>query len=102
MENSITRAEHEEFSKRITEENTRQNRRIALLEDSVRQINDLTISVKEMAVNMGNMLKELEKQGERLEKLEAKDGERWRKVVEQLITVIIGIVVGFVFTKIGM
>ena len=56
MEETISRKEHEEFAKRIDEENHRQNRRIDALEETVRQISDLTATVKELAVNMKNML----------------------------------------------
>ena len=35
MDQPITRAEHEEFKRRLEEENARQDRRIALLEESV-------------------------------------------------------------------
>ena len=41
MENPITRAEHEEFRRRLEEENKRQDTRIGILEDSVRQIGAL-------------------------------------------------------------
>ena len=102
MDNPITRAEHEEFAKRMTEENTRQNKRIGKLEDTVSQINDLTVSVKEMAVNMGNMLRELERQGNRLGELEGRDGEMWRKAIGHVATAIISIVIGFIFARIGM
>ena len=50
----------------------------------------------------GHMAKEQEKQGKRLETLEKRDGEMWRKVVGYIITAVIGVVVGFVFTQIGM
>ena len=62
MDNYITRQEHDEFARRQDAENERQNRRISLLEDNVRQINALTVSVEKMAVNMGNMLEEQKKQ----------------------------------------
>ena len=94
MENTLSRQEHEEFARRQDAENERQNRRISLLEDSVRQINDLTVSVKEMAVNMGNMLKELEKQGKRLEKLEREPAESHRQIKAAIITSAISAVVG--------
>ena len=48
------------------------------------------------------MLKEQVKQGKRLETLENRDGEMWRKVVGYIVTAVIGIVLGFVFTQIGM
>ncbi len=98
----ITRQEHEEFARRQDAENERQNRRIQLLEDNVRQINELTVSVKEMAVNMGNMLKELEKQGERLEALEKEPGETTKQIKQTIITAIISTVVGAVVTAIIM
>lgn len=102
MDNPISRAEHEEFAKRLEEENRRQDKRISLLEDSIRQTNALTASVERLATNMENMAKEQEKQGKRLETLEGRDGEMWRKIVGYCITAIIGIVIGFLFTQIGM
>ncbi len=97
----ITRQEHTEFAARQDAENTRQNRRIELLEENVREVRDLTSSVEKLAVNMENMLKSQEQQADRLEVLEGRDGEMWRKVSGYIVTVIIGIVVGFVFTQIG-
>ncbi len=97
----ITRQEHTEFAARQDAENTRQNRRIELLEENVREIRDLTSSVEKLAVNMENMLKSQEQQADRLEVLEGRDGEMWRKISGYIVTVIIGIVVGFIFTQIG-
>lgn len=97
----ITRQEHTEFAARQDAENTRQNRRIELLEENVREIRDLASSVEKLAVNMENMLKSQEQQADRLEVLEGRDGEKWRKVSGYIVTVIIGIVVGFIFTQIG-
>lgn len=102
MDNYITRQEHEEFAKRQDSENERQNRRIQLLEDNVRQINELTVSVKEMAVNMSNMLKELEKQGDRLEALEKEPAETTKQIKQAIITAIVGTVVGAVVTALIM
>ena len=98
----VTLAVHNEFARRIDDENHRQNRRIDALEGTVRQISELTTSVKELAVNMGNMVKEQEKQGKRLEALESRDGEMWRKVVAYIVTAVVGVVLGFLFTKIGL
>lgn len=96
--NYITRQEHDEFARRQDAENERQNRRISLLEDNVRQINDLTVSVREMAVNMGNMLEEQKKQGERLGKLEREPADSYKQIkmviITAIITAIISTVVG--------
>ena len=42
MDGSISRAEHEEFRRRLEEENRRQDKRIELLEDNMRELNQLT------------------------------------------------------------
>ncbi len=102
MDTPITRAEHEEFKKRLDAENHRQNRRIELLEQSIQQLNNLTASVEKLAVNMENMLKNQEEQGERLEELENRDGEKWRSLTGYVVTVLVGIVIGYIFKQIGM
>ena len=101
MDGGSTRAEHDEFAKRQDDENHRQNRRIEELEETVRQIGALTTSVEKLASSMESMVKEQEKQGKRLEVLEGRDGEMWRKVTGYFITAIIGIVVGYVFKQAG-
>lgn len=101
-EETISRREHEEFARRIDAENNRQNRRIEILENSMESLQSLAQSVNKLAVNMESMIKEQEKQGERLEKLESRDGERWRSVTLYVITTIIGIVIGFAFKAIGL
>lgn len=109
MDTPITRAEHEEFcrrmeaeNKRLADEDKRQNHRIDELEDNVRQISFLAASTEKLAVNMENMLKVQEQQGERLERLESRDGEMWRKVMGYIVTAVIGAVITLVFTQIGM
>lgn len=74
MDQPITRAEHEEFKHRLEEENARQDRRIALLEESVSKMGALSTSVEKLALSMESMVKEQEKQGRRLETLEDHDG----------------------------
>lgn len=109
MEDMISRREHEEFCRRmesenarLADENTRQNKRLELLEDTTRQINALVTSVERLATNMENMLKNQEAHNDRLEALEGRDGEMWRKVTGYIITTVVGIVVGYIFTQIGM
>lgn len=102
MDDYITRHEHEEFCRRQDEENDRQNKRLELLEENVRQIGVLTSSVKELATNMANMVKEQEKQGSRLEKLEGRDGDMWRTAVKYIISALIGGVIAFALAQIGM
>jgi len=102
MDGPITRAEHEEFCKRIAAENNRQNQRIKLLEEQTKQVTEIALSVRELAQSIKQMAETQKEQGEKLEKLESRDGEMWRKVTGYIITAIIGIVIGFVFQQIGM
>ena len=102
MENGISREEHQEFCKRMEEENRRQNHRIELLEGSVQQIGKLAASVEKMAASLQSMVKEQEQQGKRLTALESRDGEMWRKVVTYAVTAVVGIIVGFAAKQIGM
>ncbi len=102
MDNLITRAEYGEFCKRIEAENNHQNQRIKLLEEQTKQITELALSVRELALSVKQMAETQKKQGEKLEKLESRDGEMWRKVTSYVTTAIIGIIIGFVFQQIGM
>lgn len=102
MGEPISREEHEEFSRRMEEHNKRQDRRIELLEENTKQIGSLTVSVEKLAQSIETMVKEQEQQGKRLETLEGRDGEMWRKVTGYIVTAVVGILIGFVFTQIGM
>ncbi|WP_270417469.1 hypothetical protein [Butyricicoccus sp. AM78-15b2TA] len=102
MDNPITRAEHEEFRRRLEEENRRQDKRIELLENNMRELNQLTASVGKLATSVESMVKEQEKQGKRLETLEDRDGAMWRKVVAYGATAVIGIVIGYIARQIGL
>lgn len=62
----------------------------------------LTASVEKLAQSVQQMAKSQGRQEERLEELEGRDGEMWRKVTGYVITAVIGIVVGYIFTQIGM
>ena len=102
MDTPITRAEHEEFVRRIEDEEHRQNRRLDIVEGNVSELMKLTASIERLATNMENMLKEQERQGDRLETLEARDRKKWRQVSGYVITAIVGIVIGYIFLQIGM
>lgn len=109
MDSMITRAEHEEFrrsmelaNENLASENRRQNRRIDVLEENAKQNTAMVANVERLAVNMENMLKVQETQGERLKTLEDQDGEMWRRTAGYVITAVLGILTGYVFKLIGM
>lgn len=101
MDTQISRAEHEEFRRRMEEEHGRINKRLELLEESIDRLHVLNTSIEKLAVNMESMLKEQVQQGQRLEVLEKRDGEMWRKVVGYIITAVIGGIIGYIFNMIG-
>lgn len=86
----ITRGEYEEVIKRVEAEEHRQNKRLDKLEESLQTLTDLTVSVQKIAVSIESMQKELTKQGERLEKIEAEPAENWKKVVWLVIAAVVG------------
>lgn len=96
----ITRSEHSEMVKRFEEEESRQNHRIERLEDNYEKLTDLTLSVKELSVGISSMQKELERQGERLEKIEREPGEKWNKAVWIVLTAVLTAVITFIVSKV--
>ena len=102
MDTPITRAEHEEFARRIDDWERRQDKRLELLEENVREIGVLTTSVEKLAQSVESMVKEQERQGNRLEALESLDGEKWRKLVGYVLSALAAGVVGFLLARLGM
>lgn len=105
----ISRQEHEEFrrlmdseNQRLHEEDNRQNHRLDALEETIKQVAAISTSVEKLALNMENMLKEQVSQGKRLETLEGRDGDMWRKAVGYAVTAVIGIIIGYIFKQLGM
>ena len=100
MDTPITRAEHEEFSRRIEDWERRQDKRLELLEENVREIGALTTSVEKLAQSVESMVKEQERQGKRLEALENRDGEKWRKLMGYALSALVSGFVGFLVASI--
>ena len=86
MDTPISRGEHEEFARRIADQERRQDKRLELLEGTVREIGDLTLSVHTLAKSLESMVEEQERQGRRLQALEDRDGEKWRKLMGYIAT----------------
>ena len=60
MDEYLTKGEHSEYKESQDKENRRINKRLELLENTVNQINDLTLSVQKLANNMESMLNKQE------------------------------------------
>lgn len=94
--------EHDEYEKRIEGEQKRQDKRIEAIEKVQRENNKLLLAVERLAMNMESMQKEQKNQGERLEVLESRDGEKWRKAEWAVISGIIMAVLGYIVGNIGL
>lgn len=97
----LLREVHEEFAGRMEDEHKRINHRLGKVEETIGEINRLTLSVQSLAESVQRMCKEQERQSERLQVLESRDGEKWREVVKYLITGVVGAVVGYIMTRLG-
>lgn len=99
----------EEHTKRMEEEDNRQNHRITKLELAIESISSIATSVERLATNMEHMVREQARQGEnlndqseRIRKLEDRDGEIWRKVVSHIVISVVSIVIGYIACKLGL
>lgn len=91
---------HNEFAKRMEEEHTRQNNRITELENEVKENRSLVLSVERLTTSVKAMVEEQKEQGRRLDELEHRDGEMWRKVIGYVVTTVVGLVLGFIWTSV--
>lgn len=98
----ITRPEHSEFAARLDAHNKRQDARLDKLESLVADLSNIAINVERLATNMETMCTEQQRQGERLNKLEDRDGSKWRDTIKYITTTIIGIAVGYLLKQIGI
>lgn len=106
----LTRREHDEFVKRMEEKTERHEKRIDSLEETVKDIGRLATSIEKIATNQDYMIKEQNRQGELLNKAQAKieslekeplvatkesvDNAK-KKAIETIITVVVtALVVG--------
>lgn len=74
--------------------------RVKELESNCKTMQELTISVNKMAVNMENMFEELREQGSRLKVLEKVPLETNKQIKNAVITALVGGVIGAVLTTV--
>lgn len=79
---------------RLNDENVRQNHRIDTLEREIAEVRSIAVSVERLAINMDNMLSELKKQGEKIDKLEAEPADNWMLAKRAVISTVVGALAG--------
>ncbi|WP_395025425.1 hypothetical protein [Robinsoniella sp.] len=96
-----TRMNDEEVAVKIAElgkDSRSLKARVADLEAQQKCIQELAMSVKELALNMKTMMEEQKKQGDRLQKLENEPAERWNSAKKTAFTTIVSVISGALAT----
>lgn len=99
MEDFVTKAVHDEFARRMEEEDNRQNKRIEIIEAKQSQISELVVSVKVLAANVENIAKEINEQGQRLKEIESKPSKRWEQLVGYVISALVTAAIAYFLTR---
>jgi molecular chaperone GrpE (heat shock protein) len=99
MDTFVTKEVHEEFVKRMEEEDRRQNKRIEIIEEKQTQISELVTSVKVLAANVENIAREINEQGLRLKEIEGKPGKRWEQLVGYILSAVVTAVIAYFLTR---
>lgn len=91
----ITRAEHEEFKKRIEDEEKRQNRRLDTMEGRVDKLIDMQVSMAQLQVGITNISEELKKLATEVEAIKREPADKWNKAVWIVVSIVITAVVTY-------
>lgn len=95
MEEGITRPEHEEFKKRIEDEEKRQNHRLDVMEERVNKLIDMQVSMAQLQVGINNITEDLKKLSAEVEAIKQAPADKWNKAVWIVVTAIITAAVTF-------
>lgn len=102
MEDFVTRVEYDVQIKRIDDENNRQNHRIGNLENTLEVVNRLATNIEKLTVQIANMQTEIERQGNKLQKIEDEPANDWKQLRRTIITGIVSALVAYFLAKGGI
>ena len=102
MEDYVTVAVHNEFADKIKQEDERQNKRISLLEESMKQIYTLNTSVEKIAMSIETLTTEIGEQNKRLKAIEDKPSQNWDKFLWMIGGVVVTAVVTLILKQMGI
>jgi len=89
-EQYVTVELHNETIHRIDDENSRQNARLSALEQGLKEVNKITVSIERLTANIETMTDEIKRQGQRLDEIEKKPAKRWDVVITGALSAIVG------------
>ena len=96
----VTRREFEEYKERLEDKKSAWDADLVEVKTEVKELRELTNAVSKLAQNMENMMKEQERTSGRLDAIERRDGEMWRKLIGYILTALASAVMTFIFTRI--
>lgn len=76
--------------------------RLDKLEKEIENQRELVVSVKEIATEVKHMREDVNDMNKRLKEVEEKPKKQWNAMVSQVISLIIGGIVGYLFLKLGL
>lgn len=109
MDEFVTRLEFEQYVMRMEAEHKTLHKRYDEISKQLGEVHTISINVEKLSLNMEHMLEEMKKQretenkqDERLEVLESRDGEMWRSVIKYVVTASVGALLGYIFFNLGL
>ena len=102
MEEYVTLSLHKEFADKIEREDDRQNKRIAMLEESMKQIYTLNTSVEKIAMSIETLTTEIGEQNKRLKAIEDKPAQNWDKLLWLVGGAILSGVIAYILKVVGI
>lgn len=98
----ITKTECKSCQALYDEINANQNRRLDNIEDELKEIRKLNMTVAEMAQTLKQMANELSRQGDRLEEIEKEPAKNWKNTVWLIIAGVLGAVLTMILRRMGL
>lgn len=96
----ISRQEHDEFKRRIDEEENRQNHRLGVIESRVDKLIDMQVSMAQLQVGISNITEELKKLSAEVETIKQAPADKWNKAVWIVVSIVITAVVTYAISAI--
>ena len=94
--------EHERILTETVERSKSNTKRIDDLEKRQDNLDDLVSTVKVLAVREENVENDVREIKSDVKSLTAKPAQRWDNLVNKIIAVMVGAVLGYIFTQLGM
>lgn len=101
-EQYITRPEHEEFKKRIEDEESRQNHRIEVVENRVDKLIDMQATLAVMQAGINSISQEVKRIGAEVDSIKQEPADKWKKATWIVVTALITACATYILSRLGV